>query len=266
MAMRGRGERRGGGAAAGVWRRRDVVRALGLGAAGVSILGPGLALGCSGGYRSGRATAGRTATTRRVPPYDPSGVRLRRGSAQWYRNRYVRTPLAESGKDLLEFGGVPGRENNQSNVALIHHAGRLLSLGEVGWPFELSPSDLSTVGPWDFDGRLGETMTAHPKIDPATGRLHSFGYEFLRPALTYYAADAAGRIDVVSPVAVDVATMIHDFAITERDAVFWIGPVVFGADAAKCPVAAARARAGCSPTCGTARPTGRRSACSTPSR
>src|SRR5690606_23945255 len=160
------------------------------------------------------------------------GVRLRRGSAQWYRNRYVRTPLVEVGKDLLEFGGVPGRENNQSNVALIHHAGRLLSLGEVGWPFELSPGDLATVGPWDFDGRLRETMTAHPKIDPATGRLHFFGYEFLRPALTYYAADAAGRIDVVSPVAVAVATMIHDFAITERDAVFWVGPVVFGADPA----------------------------------
>ena len=79
---------------------------------------------------------------------------------------------------------MPGRENNQSNVALIH-VGRLLSLGEVGWPFELATADLATMGPWGFDGRLGDTMTAHPKIDPATGRLHFFGYEFLRPALTY---------------------------------------------------------------------------------
>jgi carotenoid cleavage dioxygenase len=160
------------------------------------------------------------------------GVRLEAGRASWYRNRYVQTPLAEAGKDLLDFGGPPGRENNQSNVALVHHAGKLLSLGEVGWPFELSTADLSTVGPWGFDGRLGETMTAHPKVDPATGRLHFFGYEFLRPALTYYAADPAGRIDVVSPVAVEVASMVHDFAITDRDAVFWLGPVLFGADTA----------------------------------
>jgi carotenoid cleavage dioxygenase len=160
------------------------------------------------------------------------GVRLEGGRARWYRNRYVQTPLAVAGKDLLEFGGVPGRENNQSNVALIHHAGRLLSLGEVGWPFELATADLATLGPWGFDGRLGDTMTAHPKIDPATGRLHFFGYEFLRPALTYYAADPDGRIDVVSPVEVEVASMIHDFAVTERDAVFWIGPVLFGADEA----------------------------------
>lgn len=160
------------------------------------------------------------------------GVRLEAGKATWYRNRYVGTPLAEARKDLLAFGGVPGQANNQSNVALIHHAGKLLSLGEVGWPFELNPTDLSTVGAWDFDGRLGSTMTAHPKIDPATGRLHFFGYEILSPTVTYYAATPDGVIDVVSPITLGAVTMIHDFAITETHAVFWIGPVVFGPDAA----------------------------------
>lgn len=161
------------------------------------------------------------------------GVRLDGGKASWYRNRYVSTPLQRSGKGLMEFGGVPGGENNQSNVALVHHGGRLLSLGEVGWPFELSSADLSTVGPWSFDGRLGSTMTAHPKVDPDTGRMHFFGYEFLSPGLTYFAATPDGAIDTVSPIAVDAATMIHDFAVTDRDVVFWIGPVVFGVDPAK---------------------------------
>jgi carotenoid cleavage dioxygenase len=159
------------------------------------------------------------------------GVRLEDGQARWYRNRYVQTPLQQSGKGLMEFGGVPGKENNQSNVSVISHGNKLLSLGEVGWPFELSTTDLSTVGAYGYDGRLGDTMTAHPKIDPDTGRLHFFGYEFLRPALTYYAADPSGQLDVVSPVPVDEVTMIHDFAITDRDVVFWIGPVMFGADA-----------------------------------
>ncbi|QXC60422.1 carotenoid oxygenase family protein [Aquihabitans sp. G128] len=116
-------------------------------------------------------------------------------------------------------------------MALVHHAGKLLTTGEVGWPFELDPRDLSTKGAFGYGGKLGPTMTAHPKIDPDTGRMHFFGYEFLKPGLTYYAADPKGVLDTVSPIAVDAATMIHDFAVTDRDAVFWIGPVVFGADA-----------------------------------
>ncbi len=158
------------------------------------------------------------------------GVRLEGGKALWYRNRYVTTPLQQSGKGLMEFGGVPGRQNNQSNVSVISHGGRLLSLGEVGWPFELSTEDLSTAGPFDFAGRLGATMTAHPKVDPATGRMHFFGYDITRPTITYYAADPDGVIDTVSPIDVGTVTMIHDFAITDRHAVFWIGPVVFGLD------------------------------------
>ncbi len=279
----------------GTWERRSVLRALGLGTAGLSLGGLGFVAGCGGeggggGGSGGGSGAGDGGPDPGVRPYDPArpyweqgnfaavtteetftdldvtgtvppelsglfvrngsnpptgtalhwflgdgmvhGVRLERGRASWYRNRYVRTPVAEAGRDILTMGGPPGRANNQSNVSVVHHAGRLLTLGEVGWPFELSTADLSTVGPWDYGGLLGETMTAHPKIDPETGRLHFFGYEFLRPALTYYAADPTGRLDVVSPIAVDAATMVHDFAITDRDAVFWIGPVMFGADAA----------------------------------
>jgi carotenoid cleavage dioxygenase len=280
----------------GTIERRAVLRALGLGTAGLSLGGLGFAAGCAadddpgGGAGGGGGTGEGGGPGSTVRPYDPArpyweqgnfaavtteetvtdlavtgtippelsglfvrngsnpptgtalhwflgdgmvhGVRLERGRASWYRNRYVRTPLAEAGQDLLSFGGPPGRANNQSNVSVVHHAGRLLTLGEVGWPFELSTADLSTVGPWDYGGLLGETMTAHPKIDPQTGRMHFFGYEFLRPALTYYAADPQGRLDVISPVAVDVPTMVHDFAVTDRDAVFWIGPVVFGSDPA----------------------------------
>ena len=281
--------------------RRDVLRALGLGAAGLSMGGLGLLAGCASdssarsaapGAGSGRggSTTSTTTAGRAIAPYDPGlpyweqgnfrgvateetvtdlavtgaippelsglfvrngsndptgpslhwflgdgmihGVRIAEGKAQWYRNRYVQTPLAASGKDLLTFGGAPGKENSQSNVALVHHAGKLLATGEVGWPFELNPDDLSTVGAWDFDGRLGSAMTAHPKIDPATGRMHFFGYDFFKPVISYYVADPTGAIDVVAEIPVDQATMIHDFAITEKDVVFWQGPVVFGADAA----------------------------------
>ncbi|HTO01296.1 MAG TPA: carotenoid oxygenase family protein, partial [Microthrixaceae bacterium] len=158
------------------------------------------------------------------------GVRLEGGKAKWYRNRYVQTPIHAAKKDLLDFGGIPGGANSQSNVALVHHGGKLLTTGEVGWPFQIDPEDLSTVGAWDFGGKLGTAMTAHPKIDPTTGRMHFFGYDFIESSLTYYAADPSGNIDVVSPISVDQVTMMHDFAITESDVVFWMGPVMFGAD------------------------------------
>lgn len=74
---------------------------------------------------------------------------------------------------------MPGHANNQSNVSVFTHGGRLLSSGEVGWPYELDPATLATVGPYDYGGRLATAMTAHPKVDPATGDLHFFGYGFV---------------------------------------------------------------------------------------
>jgi carotenoid cleavage dioxygenase len=153
------------------------------------------------------------------------GVRLEDGKAAWYRNRYVRTELYESGTG---FGASPpGGGANQANVSVVSHGGRLLTSGEVGLPYELSPDDLATVGLYDFDGQLSTAFTAHPKIDPATGNLHFFGYGFTPPFLTYHVADASGRLLHSTEVPVNGSTMIHDFAITDRDAVFWELPVVF---------------------------------------
>jgi len=160
------------------------------------------------------------------------GVRIEGGKASWYRNRYIDTPIHRADKDLMDFGGIPGKENSQSNVAMVHHGGKLLATGEVGWPYEIATADLSTVGPWGYDGKLGDNMTAHPKIDPATGRLHVFGYGLLSPGITYYEADPSGAIDTVVQIPMDDIVMVHDFAITDREAVFWIGPVLFGADEA----------------------------------
>ena len=130
------------------------------------------------------------------------GVRLNAGKAEWYRNRYVQTPLY---KQRVGFGGsgVPGGQSSQSNVSVIWHANKLLSSGEVGFPFAINPQDLSTVGIHDFGGKLKSSFTAHPKIDPRTGYLHSFGYGFTEPFLTYNVADAAGTL--ISSESVKVA-------------------------------------------------------------
>ncbi len=154
------------------------------------------------------------------------GVRLNAGKAEWYRNRYVQTPLYKQG---IGFGGsgAPGGQSTQSNVSVLWHANTLLSSGEVGFPFAINPEDLSTVGVHDFGGRLKSSFTAHPKIDPATGYLHSFGYGFTDPFLTYNVTDASGKLISSEGVKVAGPTMIHDFAITDRDVIFWELPVVF---------------------------------------
>src|SRR4029079_1456372 len=72
------------------------------------------------------------------------GVMLEGGKATWYRNRYIRTTLLAAGGGLTA-KGAPGGAAGLSNVSVVHHGGKLLTLGEVGLPYELRANDLSTV-------------------------------------------------------------------------------------------------------------------------
>src|SRR4051794_8485239 len=163
------------------------------------------------------------------------GVRLDAGKASWYRNRWVQTPLLTSAGDILSgasSGLVPGKDVTPANTSMAVLGGRLTALCEVGFPYELSKDDLHTVGTYDFAGALGTAVTAHPKIDPVTGRAHFFGYGFVAPFLTYHVAEADGTLVHSEEIAVPGPTMIHDFAITDRDVIFWDLPVVFDLDLA----------------------------------
>ena len=158
------------------------------------------------------------------------GVRLEGGRARWYRNRFVRTGYYKQDvtlDDAIGMGLPPGGENGTSNVSVVFQGGRLLSSGEIGAAFEIDPSDLSTLRTQDFQGTSPFSFTAHSKIDPATGNLHAFNYWFLPPYLTYFVVDPAGNVLVAEPIQTTKPTMIHSFAITDREAIFWEGPVVF---------------------------------------
>ncbi|MFP6664353.1 MAG: carotenoid oxygenase family protein [Deltaproteobacteria bacterium] len=157
------------------------------------------------------------------------GLRLEGGAARWYRNRYIDTPYYRAGSDYRDGLGPPLRGNHQANVSLIHHGGKLLASGEVGAPYIIDPETMETIGWTDFEGELSASFTAHAKIDPATGYLHFFGYFFAPPFLRYYVADTTGRVIHASEIPVAASTMMHSFAITESDVVFWEGPVLFGA-------------------------------------
>ncbi|GAA5122569.1 carotenoid oxygenase family protein [Pseudonocardia adelaidensis] len=153
------------------------------------------------------------------------GVRLREGRAEWYRNRWVRT-RALAGESMLQADGTVDRAVGHANTHVIEHAGRIMALVESSFPHVLTP-ELDTVGPCDFGGRLTTAMTAHPKTDPVTGELHLFGYGMRPPFLTYHRLSAEGELVRSSEIEVPGATMMHDFAITDRHALFLDLPMTF---------------------------------------
>ena len=160
-------------------------------------------------------------------------VHLRDGKAVSYRNRWVRT---DSACDALGEPRIPGPDQVfpmpgvPSNTHVVPHAGRIFALVENDLPMEVD-GDLNTLGRWDFDGRLRSPMTAHPKIDAATGEMHFFGYNiFGPPYLRYHVANAQGELVKTEDIDIPGPVMIHDFAITENHIVFFDLPVVFDFD------------------------------------
>ena len=153
------------------------------------------------------------------------GVELNNGKANWYRNRYVRTPLlADAGADPMN--ALDDRSRSLANTHIISHAGKILALEEGHWPFELS-SDLETIGAYNYDGRLETGMTAHPKVCPETGELLFFAYGMTPPYLTYHRASAAGELVQSEQIDVKGATMVHDFNITRNHVIFMDLPLVW---------------------------------------
>jgi len=155
------------------------------------------------------------------------GVRLEKGRARWYRNRYVRTAHFEDPKrQRISPEGKFDRTLSTANTHIVRHAGRILALEEGSFPYVVD-GELNTVGCLDFGGRLQTALTAHPKECPVTGELFGFGYNPLPPFLTYHRFSAAGELVQSEEIAVGGPTMIHDFAITETHAIFMDLPVVF---------------------------------------
>ncbi|MCG5432411.1 carotenoid oxygenase family protein [Mycobacterium sp. MYCO198283] len=156
------------------------------------------------------------------------GIRLRDGKAEWYRNRWVRSPHAA--RELGErspahhFGVSP----IGANTNVIGHAGKTLALIEGGVAnYELT-DELDTVGVCDFDGTISGGYTAHPKRDPVTGELHAVSYSMHRGNTVQYSVIGVdGRARRTVDITVTGSPMMHDFSLTERHIVFYDLPVTF---------------------------------------
>jgi carotenoid cleavage dioxygenase len=115
------------------------------------------------------------------------------------------------------------RAVDTSNTAIVHMAGRLLSLVESSAAHELDPDTLETRGRFTFGGVVEgmRSMVAHPKIEPGTGTIYTFGYGFGVPQIMYYVFGADGSSRVVREIDVPFPAMMHDFSVTESRAVFY---------------------------------------------
>ncbi|MDT5313331.1 MAG: carotenoid cleavage oxygenase [Mycobacterium sp.] len=159
------------------------------------------------------------------------GLALRDGKAQWYRNRWVRSPavcrtLGEDGPGRID--PRAGMLSIGPNTNVLSHAGRTIAMVEGGAAnYELT-DELDTVGTCDFDGTLSGGYTAHPHRDPKTGELHAVSYSFTRGHTVQYSVIGTdGRARRTVDIEVTGAPMMHDFSLTEKYVVLYDLPVTF---------------------------------------
>ncbi len=130
---------------------------------------------------------------------------------------------------LTDDPSVKGQIRGTANTNAYIHGGRLYALKEDSPALVMDPVSLETDGYTNFDGKMkGETFTAHPKTDPATGNMCGFGYAskgVLTNDMTYYEVSPAGDLLFDIWFETPYYCMMHDFAITEDYAVFSVAPI-----------------------------------------
>lgn len=167
-----------------------------------------------------------------------SAFRIKDGKVS-FRGRYVETPRfkANLAEGRQQFGNyrnpfthdekVQGLDATVANTAPVAHAGMLFALKEDALPYRIDPATLATLGPHDFGGGYkSQTFTAHPKIDPVSGEMLTFGYEatgLLSDDLFYYVIDRNGTVTREVRLKVPYVSVVHDWAITQDHVLFTFG-------------------------------------------
>ncbi|MEO6339574.1 MAG: carotenoid oxygenase family protein [Caulobacteraceae bacterium] len=161
-----------------------------------------------------------------------------------FKQRWVRTDKWElenkAGKALFghyrnpidDDPSVKGKIRGTANTNAIVHGGKLWALKEDSPAVAMDPLTLETIGNWDFGGKVtSQTFSAHPKLDPITGNMVSFGYAakgLLTRDVAYYEIDKAGNVVREAWFEVPYYCMMHDFGVTEDYALFHLVPIVSG--------------------------------------
>ena len=187
----------------------------------------------------------------RYHPFDGDGmlhmISFSQGRAH-YRNRFVRTRgfqaeqeagralwgglMAPPGASLRPGWGAHEGLKDSSSTDVVVHAGKIVStFYQCGEAYLLDPDTLENQGlaSWaPIDG-----VSAHTKVDEATGELLFFNYSKHAPYMHYGVVDRHGKLVHYVPVPVGGPRLPHDMAFTEHYAILNDLPLHWDADALK---------------------------------
>jgi carotenoid cleavage dioxygenase len=163
------------------------------------------------------------------------GVRLRRGKAEWYRNRWVRTDgVREQLGEISPTDAFRPPNDIGPNTNVGGWAGTTWAMVEAGaQPVELG-YELDSRGVNAFYGTLPGGFSAHPKFDPVTRELHAMCYAWQDwiDHIQYVVVGADGRVTKTLDIPLPGMVMVHDMSLTRKYAVIYDLPVTVDAELA----------------------------------
>ncbi len=128
----------------------------------------------------------------------------------------MRRPISE-----LFFGDT----KNPANTSVLLWQDRLFALCEGGKPFEISTSDLATLGERSFEGVITKAFSAHAHYVPDRKCTYNFGLAIQNNTrVEAYALPDEGRARRLAAFDLPGARMNHDFAVTPKHLVWFIAP------------------------------------------
>jgi carotenoid cleavage dioxygenase len=177
----------------------------------------------------------------RYHPFDGDGmlhsISFAGGEAQ-YHNRFVRTAgllaeqaaggplwagLAESPRKSIAdygWGARPLLKDASSTDIVVHRGVALSSHYQCGDLYRLDPITLAADGVETWGGKFpAEGVSAHTKVDEATGELLFFNYSLEAPFMKYGVVDGGGELAHYIDIPLPGPRLPHDMCFTENYAI-----------------------------------------------
>ena len=174
----------------------------------------------------------------RYHPFDGDGMihsmYFSNGAAE-YRNRFIRTQgllaeldaggplwsgLAESPLVAPRQDGWGARtrmKDASSTDVIVHNGVALTSFYQCGDLYRLDPISLDDNGHEAWNGKFPDAgVSAHTKVDEATGELMFFNYQTTYPYMHYGVVSPTGDLVHYTPVPLPGPRLPHDMAFTEN--------------------------------------------------
>ncbi|NKB99947.1 MAG: apocarotenoid-15,15'-oxygenase [Pseudomonadales bacterium] len=155
-----------------------------------------------------------------------------------YRNRFIRTDGFEAELDAGEplwaglrenpslskqdgWGARTRLKDSSSTDVVVHNGIAATSFYQCGDVYELDPRTLEHRGKadWTKDVTPGWGVSAHTKVDEATGEMLFFNYSKEAPYMHYGVVDNKGQLAHYIPIELPGPRLPHDMAFTDRYAI-----------------------------------------------